>query len=124
MPVLAAPPAATHVLDYARFTSLATPTRGSTETSVWRVEIAPGHPLVPHTLTREEVFIVLAGRARVQLGDAVTQADPGDAIVVPADTLFALDVVGNEPLHAICCMPVGGAAQLADGTTILPPWST
>lgn len=123
MPVLAAPSAATHILDHARFTSLATPTRGSTQTSVWRVEISPGHPAIPHKLTREEVFIVLAGRARVRLGGEVTDADPGDAIVVPADTLFELDVVGNEPLHAICCMPVGGEAQFADGTMLLPPWS-
>ena len=42
MPVLSAPASPTHELPHARFTSLATPSRGTSETSVWRVEIAPG----------------------------------------------------------------------------------
>jgi len=123
MPVLPAPLTATHTLDGARFTSLATPTRGSTDTSVWRVELAPGHPSTPHELTREEVFVVLSGQARVRLGDDVYEAAPGDAIVVPPNTRFEIEVAGSEPLHAICCMPVGGEARLLDGTTFPPPWS-
>jgi mannose-6-phosphate isomerase-like protein (cupin superfamily) len=123
MPVLSAPAGPTHAVGSARFTSLATPTRGSNDTSVWRVEIAPGHPATPHELTREEVFIVLSGRARVRLGDDVREASAGDAIVVPRDTLFEIGVEGEEPLHAICCMPVGGEARLIDGTTFAPPWS-
>ena len=123
MPVLSPPPTPTHALDGARFTSLATPTRGSTDTSVWRVELAPGHPATLHELTREEVFVILSGRARVRLGDDVREAVPGDAIVVPRDTPFALEVAGDQLLEAICCMPVGGEARLMDGTTFAPPWS-
>lgn len=123
MPVLPAPPSPTHSLPGAQFTSLATPNRGSTDTSVWRVAITPGHPPTPHQLTREEVFVVLSGRARVRLGDDVREAAPGDAIVVPRDTLFEIDVAGAEPLHALCCMPVGGEARLLDGTTFVPPWA-
>ena len=123
MPVLPAPLIATHTLDGARFTSLATPTRGSTDTSVWRVELAPGHPATLHELTREEVFVVLSGRARVRLGDERNDAVPGDAIVVPPNTPFEISVAGSEPLRAICCMPVGGEARLPDGTTFPPPWS-
>lgn len=69
------------------------------------------------------MFIVLAGRAHVRLGDVVREASVGDAIVVPRDTPFELSVAGEEPLHAICCMPVGGEARLADGTTFVPPWA-
>jgi mannose-6-phosphate isomerase-like protein (cupin superfamily) len=123
MPVLPAPSAPTHVLEGARFTSLATPNRGSTDTSVWRVELAPGHPATPHQVTREEVFIVLSGRARVQLGDDVREARVGDAIVVPRDTNFEITVAGEEPLEALCCMPVAGEARLVDGTTFVPPWA-
>lgn len=123
MTVLVAPVGPTHRIDGAQFTSLATPTLGTTETSVWRVELAPGHPATPHQLTREEVFVVLAGRARVRLSDDVREASVGDAIVVPPDTPFELSVVGEEPLHALCCMPVGGAARVADGTTFVPPWA-
>ncbi len=123
MPVLSAPPSPTHLLPGARFTSLATPRLGATSTSVWRVEIAPGHPSPPHQVTHEEVFVILSGAARVRLADDVRQASAGDTIVVPPDTPFAIDAIGSEPMHALCCMPVGGQARLVDGTTFTPPWA-
>ena len=123
MPVLVAPPAPTHSLPGARFTSLATPRRGSSESSVWRVELAPGTPATPHQVTREEIFIVLSGRATVRLGDERREASAFDAIVVPANTPFEISACGDEPLHAMCCLPVGGQARLGDGTTFVPPWA-
>ena len=123
MAVLTAPPAPTHDIGGARFTSLATPTRGSTDTSVWLVEVDPGTPATPHVLTREEVFVVLGGRADVRLGDVQHEAGPGDAIVVPAGTPFALAAAGDEPLRALCCLPVGGQARLARGEPFTPPWA-
>ena len=123
MAVIPAPAAPTHELGGARFTSLATPSRGSTDTSVWLVDIAPGTEGAPHQLTREEVFVVLAGRAEVRLGDTVSQADVGDAIVVPPGVRFALAPIGEEPLRAVCCLPVGGQGQLADGEPFTPPWA-
>jgi mannose-6-phosphate isomerase-like protein (cupin superfamily) len=123
MPVLCAPSSPTHSLPGARFTSLATPLRGSTDTSVWRVELAPGTPATPHQVTREEVFVILSGRALVRLANEEREATAGDAIVVPRDTPFAIEATGDEPVHALCCMPVGGQARLADGTTFVPPWA-
>lgn len=123
MPVIKAPAAPTHELGAARFTSLATPTTGSTDTSVWHVEIAPGHPAQPHMLTRQEVFVVLAGRAAVRIDGQPATADPGDAIVVPARTPFQLECAGDEPLRALCCLPVGGQAFVADGQPFTPPWA-
>jgi mannose-6-phosphate isomerase-like protein (cupin superfamily) len=107
----------------ARFTSLATPSRGSAETSVWLVELGPGVPGAPHRLTREEVFVVLEGTAEVRLGDAMSEARAGDAIVVPPDTPFALAASGGRPLRALCCLPVGGQGVLADGVPFTPPWA-
>src|SRR3954467_12872595 len=63
MSIVPAPPGPTHELPGTRFTSLATPSRGSAETAVWTVEIDPGTPVTPHSLTREEVFVVLDGAA-------------------------------------------------------------
>src|SRR5690349_18036760 len=40
MPVIAAPPSATHELPGARFTALVGPRLGARDTSVWRVELA------------------------------------------------------------------------------------
>ena len=69
MPVIHAPAGPTHDLGPTRFTSLATPTRGSSRSSVWQVEIDPGTPPTPHSVTSEEIFVVLAGVAAVRLGD-------------------------------------------------------
>jgi quercetin dioxygenase-like cupin family protein len=123
MAVLPAPSAPTHELGDARFTSLATPSRGSSETSVWLVEITPGGPGAPHRLTREEVFVVLSGRAEVTLAGEVSVAEAGDAIVVPPGVPFALAPAGEQPLRALCCLPVGGQGQVGDGEPFTPPWA-
>lgn len=122
MPVITAPASATHELAHASFTSLATPSRGSRETSLWRVRIAPGTPATPHQVTREEVFVVLAGTARVTIAGDICDARAGDAIVVPANTDFELSNAGDTALEALCCMPVGGQARL-EGRTFTPPWA-
>src|SRR5882724_3921264 len=101
MPILRAPAAPTHDLGHARFTALATPTRGSTDTSVWKVEILPGTPATPHSLTREEVFVVLEGTASVRIAGNASQAQAGDAIVVPAGADFELANAGGEPLRLL-----------------------
>ncbi|MEY4514034.1 MAG: hypothetical protein RLZZ450_6156, partial [Pseudomonadota bacterium] len=95
MPVLQAPAAFTHELPHARFTSLATPSRGSRETSVWRVELDPSVQTATHSLTREEIFIVLSGTVRAVIGGEASDARAGDAIVVPKDTEVSLSCVGG-----------------------------
>lgn len=123
MSILPAPTRPTHDLGGARFTSLATPSRGSSETAVWQVEIDPGTPAAPHSLTREELFVVLVGTAQVRLGDRVDTALVGDAIVVPAGVDFALGNAGTDTLRLLCCVPVGGQACTPDGATFRPPWA-
>jgi len=123
MAVIPASEAKVHELAGVRFTALASPSRGSAETSVWQVEVPVGAgPGTPHELTREEVLVVVAGRAEVHLDGTSTEAGPGDTIVVPPHTPFALGNVGDEPLRALVCFPVGGEARL-DGATFVPPWA-
>lgn len=123
MPISRKPNGPTHELPGARFTSLATPKRGSRETSVWRVELSPGTPGTPHELTAEEVFVVLEGRAKVRLGSDESEAAVGDCIIVPPNTPFSLEALGKAPFAAICCFPVGGRGRLADGKEFAPPWA-
>jgi quercetin dioxygenase-like cupin family protein len=122
MGIIAVPTAPTHDLGSTRFTSLATPSSGSTETSVWMVEIDPGTPATPHSLTREEVFVVLEGSAGVTLAGDRGRAVAGDAFVVPADVPFEVANDGEGRLKMLCCLPVGGQARL-DGATFTPPWA-
>lgn len=122
MAIIPAPSTVTHDIGSTRFTSLATPTTGSKETSVWLVAIDPGAPVLPHKLTREEVFVVLEGRATVTIGNHESTAKSGDAIVVPVDTLFSLGNAGGTVLQLLCCLPVGGQA-ITEAGTFTPPWA-
>lgn len=122
MSVITAPAAPTHDLGGIRFTSLATPSRGSAETAVWVVEIDPGAPSTPHSLSREEVFVVLAGEAAIRLDGHPSTASAGDAIVVPADVPFSITNESSSVLRMVCCLPVGGQAVTDEGT-FTPPWA-
>jgi quercetin dioxygenase-like cupin family protein len=122
MTVLTFADAPRHELGGSRFTSLATPRRGTVESAVWQVEIDPGTPATPHSLTREEVFVVLEGRADVRIGAVRGEARPGDAIVVAPGVEFELTNSSAEPLRLLCCLPVGGQAVLR-GDTFTPAWA-
>ncbi len=122
MTVLTAPETHTHDLGGTRFTSLATPSRGSAETSVWAVEIDAGVPATPHSLTREEVFVVLDGAANVVIDGVEAVAGRGDAIVVPPEVDFRIANAGDTVLRLLCCLPVGGQAVTTDGR-FTPPWA-
>ncbi|MFH5207791.1 cupin domain-containing protein [Antrihabitans spumae] len=95
MAVITAPTGPTHEVGGTRFTSLATPSRGSTDTSVWRVEIAPGTPATPHRLTKEEVFVVLAGTAATRIDGLDAEAATGES-----SSLFRLASTSKSPQQA------------------------
>jgi quercetin dioxygenase-like cupin family protein len=122
MPVIPAPPEPTHDLGGTRFTTLAAPSRGSSETSMWRVSIDPGVEPTPHAVTREEIFLVLAGVADVEIDGERWSAKPGDVIAIPAGVRFALSNALDHPLELLCCLPVGGQAVTGAGT-FTPPWA-
>ena len=101
------------------FRSLAVPSRGSTEIALWTVDVPEGGDGTPHRASKEEVFYVLSGSVTIQ-GQT---ASAGDAIVVPPAVSFALAAAGEEPLRAICCLPVGGQGRLGDDAPFTPPWA-
>ena len=82
----------------ATITGLASPSRGSTDTAAWRVRFAPDHPSPSHSMSREEIVIVVEGSLTAQFRDR------------------------GAPAEAICIMAVGGQAT-ADGATFTPPWA-
>src|SRR4029453_11012556 len=83
MPVLPAATAPTFAMPGLAVTGLAAPSRGASETSVWRLTLAPGAPGSEHSVDREEVLVVLAGRAVATIDGADHPLRPGDALVVP-----------------------------------------
>ena len=122
MAVVTRPSTPTHQLGSTSFTSIATPSTGSLDTSVWEVRVEPGTRGAEHQLTRQEVFIVTAGEAHVTLAGVPQTVRAGDLLVVPAQTPFSLGA-GDEPLVAYCCFPTDGQALLAGGEPFTPPWA-
>jgi quercetin dioxygenase-like cupin family protein len=123
MTVLTRPDAPTHELHGARFTTLASPSCGSAETSVWRLELLPEADAVPHRVTREEIFVALEGRARATLDGVGSLLHPGDTLVLAPGVDFSLVAVGGDAFHAIVLLPVGGQAMIAGGDPFTPPWA-
>jgi mannose-6-phosphate isomerase-like protein (cupin superfamily) len=123
MPLIESAKAPTFDLPHAKFTGLASPSRGSTETSVWRLVLAPGAEPVPHSLTREEIFVAIAGCAVATVDGAIHAVEKGDALVVPAGAAFSLANPGDEPFEAVTVFPVGGQAVTPGAEPFTPPWA-
>jgi mannose-6-phosphate isomerase-like protein (cupin superfamily) len=104
-------------------TGLASPSRGCASVSAWRVVLAPGAGSPEHTLTSDEAFVALRGRARVELDGAAHDLAAGDCLVVAPDRAFAIRNDGAEPFEAICCMAAGGRAVVAGQGAFVPPWA-
>lgn len=124
MPVIQASQAVVHELHGTSFTSYARPESGSKELCGWRVEIPGRTEGVAHRVAREEVLYVLNGAVRVGLDDDSADAVAGDAIVVPAGTIFRVDNLADEPMIAWVTTTTGFGAVMADGSWLTPPWTT
>ncbi len=84
----------------------------------------PGTPPTPHRLTREEILVATAGRARASIAGTEHELVSGGAVIVPAETDFALSNPHNEPFEAVAILPVGGQARIGEGAPFTPPWAT
>jgi quercetin dioxygenase-like cupin family protein len=123
MPLIRAETAARFTLPGLEVTGLAAPSRGARETSVWRLRLEPDAPGVAHSVDREEIFVVLAGRALATLAGETAELRPGDALVVPAGQTFALAGAGGEAFEAVALVPVGARASMPQGEPFAPPWT-
>jgi quercetin dioxygenase-like cupin family protein len=122
MTVITADEAPTYEAAGTSVVGLASPSRGATHTSAWRLTLAPGASSPPHALSHEEVFVALRGRLEARYGDRVEAVAAGGALIVPAGVEFTLVNPGEEPFEAVAVLPVGGRATV-DGEEITPPWA-
>ena len=124
MPVTRSTDAPTWDVPGTRFIGLASPRRGgSVETALWRIVMTAGTPATRHSVTRTEVFTVVAGCASAALEGEEYVLGVGDTLVVPPDTQFELGNPGTEPFEAIVAFPAGGRAAMPQGNPFTPPWS-
>jgi mannose-6-phosphate isomerase-like protein (cupin superfamily) len=101
----------------------ASPSRGASEISVWRVSIAPGSESPVHKLEREEIFMALAGQAIATIADQKHEVGPADCLVVGPGVDFQIRSTGDSPFEAVACMPAGATVTTDDGPPFVPPWT-
>lgn len=123
MTLIAGATAPVFTLDHATFTGLASPSRGAKENCTWRLTLVPGATPMEHSLDREEIFVALNGIAEAVVGGVAQQVNPGDALVVPANTPFSIANPHDVPFEAVVVLPVGAQARIATGESFVPQWA-
>lgn len=121
MTVISSSEAPTFDTGHAVITGLASPSRGSSQTSAWRVRLQPGQSSPVHSLDAEEVFVVIEGELVASFDGREESAQAGDALIVHAGEPFSLRAEGT-PVEAVCMLPVGARARVA-GELVTPPWA-
>jgi quercetin dioxygenase-like cupin family protein len=123
MAVITAGEAPTFEAPGATVTGLASPSRGARDTAVWRIRFEADHASPSHSLSHEEVFVVLDGSLTARYADdaSAETARAGGALVVPAGRPFTIAAEGG-PASAVCAFPVGAVATLGEDV-ITPPWA-
>jgi quercetin dioxygenase-like cupin family protein len=84
----------------------------ATSSEVFIVVLAPGEapPLHQHDDT-EQIFYVLSGRGRLEIGEErqACSVNAGDVVRIPPSTLHTIHCLGNSHLRylAVDCFPAG-----------------
>jgi mannose-6-phosphate isomerase-like protein (cupin superfamily) len=104
------------------FTVFSGPSNGTDEICSWRLTVPAGQQSMPHTLDRDEVFVVLSGAIHLVPGGEVLA--PGDSAVVKAGGRIEIGNPGDEPAEVHVALQAGFTAYHADGTVFgTPPWA-
>jgi quercetin dioxygenase-like cupin family protein len=101
----------------------AAPSRGSAETCMWRLTLAPGVPPWIGKVDREEIFFVLSGSAFVSLDGTAHKLAAEDVLIVPPHVTFGIGNPHDEPLEMVAALPVGGRGYVDGEEPFVPPWT-
>ena len=122
MTVIRAAEAPRFELPGVEFTALAAPSRGSANLCTWKLTVAPGRdPDEPHTVSADEIFMVISGTVRATPGGESLGA--GDAVIIKAGDPIQLVNTGPDPAELYVAIRSGFTGTMADGTKITPPWA-
>jgi len=82
------------------------PADGAPHFAMRRFRMGAGGGMPRHRNRVEHEQYVLAGRARVTVGEAVHEVSPGDVLYIPAGTPHSYEVV-EAPFEFLCLVPNG-----------------
>lgn len=87
--------------------------------SLAEARLPPGAATTPHYHPRtEEIYYILVGTGRMQIGDERRDVGPGDAIAIPPGARHQITNTGGEVLRFLCCCAPG---YEHDDTVLLEP---
>lgn len=72
--------------------------------SLAEARLPPGASTVAHYHPRaEEIYYLLAGSGRMQIGEEFQDVGPGDAIAIPPGQVHQITNTGGQTLLFLCC---------------------
>ena len=76
--------------------------------SLAEARLPPGARTTPHYHPQtEEIYYLLEGEGRMQIGDEIRSVGPGDAIAIPPGAVHTITNVGTTTLKFLCCCAPG-----------------
>ncbi len=72
--------------------------------SLAEARLPPGASTTPHFhKITEEIYYILSGQARMQIGEEARDVQPGDAIAIPPGEMHTITNTGEDTLVFLCC---------------------
>jgi mannose-6-phosphate isomerase-like protein (cupin superfamily) len=72
--------------------------------SLAEARLAPGTSTAAHYhIQTEEIYYILQGRGRMQIGDDVREVGPGDAMAIPPGAVHTIANISDVELRLLCC---------------------
>ncbi|AKU15822.1 cupin domain-containing protein [Luteipulveratus mongoliensis] len=105
------------------FRSYVAPRSGSTQLCAWELAIAPETTGQEHTVSHEEVLLLLDGNVEATVDGVTYKAAPSDVVRFPAGATVRLDNPHDQSARLWVTTSVGLHASLPDGTQVTPPWT-
>lgn len=105
----------------ATMTTLASPTLGHAESSVWLVEMPADIQGPGHSFAGEVVWSITAGSATVRVGEVDHPLEAGDTVVLPAGEIRQF-TAGATGFSGVVTVRDGEVTRDSGESAGVPPW--
>ena len=102
-------------------TTYASPTQGSAELSLWRVEMQEGAQGPLHVFDTEQIWTVLTGQVTVEVDDRTVELGAGETLVIPGEATRRI-TAGREFTAMVAGYGTATVVVPGDDNRITPAW--